>query len=168
MELSQNLWRRSKHPDLVYECLLTFSSCDYNSTLINNVLTGRGWTRTHTQQHINVLIFAGFGVKERLQIVALHNRLRSRVQPVAANMQKTVCGNYCVFLCLLNVSFMHINSIGLTVCRKKEELKFSLSPAHMLSKTNYSAGSQVTSGGFLRLLRKSWSPTSWNLGTIFF
>ncbi|XP_063045297.1 C-type lectin domain family 18 member A-like [Engraulis encrasicolus] len=30
----------------------------------------------------------GFGVKERFQIVTQHNRLRSRVSPMAANMQK--------------------------------------------------------------------------------
>ncbi|MCI4379495.1 hypothetical protein PGIGA_G00229050 [Pangasianodon gigas] len=32
----------------------------------------------------------GFGAKERFQIVTQHNRLRSRVEPMAANMQKMV------------------------------------------------------------------------------
>lgn len=36
----------------------------------------------------------GFGVKERFQIVTQHNRLRSRVSPMAANMQKMV-GKLC-------------------------------------------------------------------------
>lgn len=44
----------------------------------------------------------GLRVKEHSQIVAQHNRLRSRVQPMAANMQKMVCGIYCLFLqCVL-------------------------------------------------------------------
>lgn len=40
----------------------------------------------------------GLGVKEHSQIVAQHNRLRSWVKPMAANMQKMVCGIYCLFL----------------------------------------------------------------------
>lgn len=32
----------------------------------------------------------GLGVKEHFQIVTQHNRLRSRVSPMAANMQKMV------------------------------------------------------------------------------
>lgn len=43
-------------------------------------------------------LFPGLGLKERLQILAQHNRLRSRVQPMAANMQKMVSGIYCVLL----------------------------------------------------------------------
>ena len=42
-----------------------------------------------------VISFAGFGLKE-YWMVAQHNRLRSWVQPMAANMQKMVRGIYCL------------------------------------------------------------------------
>lgn len=50
------------------------------------------------------IYFAGLGLKE-YWMVAQHNRLRSRVQPMAANMQKMVCGVYCLApLCSLNAA----------------------------------------------------------------
>ncbi|XP_068617021.1 C-type lectin domain family 18 member A-like [Brachionichthys hirsutus] len=48
------------------------------------VCTYAKWTITETPD----LSTTGLRLKEQLQIVAQHNRLRSRVQPMAANMQK--------------------------------------------------------------------------------
>lgn len=51
-------------------------------------------SRSIVNDHLYLL--PGLGVKEHSQIVAHHNRLRSRVKPMAANMQKMVCGTYCL------------------------------------------------------------------------
>lgn len=50
------------------------------------------------------IYLAGLGLKE-YWMVAQHNRLRSRVHPMAANMQKMVCSVYCLApLCPLNAA----------------------------------------------------------------
>lgn len=55
------------------------------------------WQQQQQYGQMSVPLFLpGLGVKEYSQIVAQHNRLRSRVKPMAANMQKMVCGTYCL------------------------------------------------------------------------
>ncbi|KAB5575171.1 hypothetical protein PHYPO_G00217800 [Pangasianodon hypophthalmus] len=55
---------------------------------------------------------SGFGAKERFQIVTQHNRLRSRVEPMAANMQKMEWSDTLAALAQIRAESCSKNSTG--------------------------------------------------------